>query len=85
MRAGNDCIYFRIYDGGPNDADGLKDGKIVDPSGVLLAGSPNVPPGSTSGCSIAPQDVTLKERADWLILAGFVLMLLLYRRSKARA
>ena len=67
-----------------NDADDLKDGKVVDPSGVLLAGSPNVPPGSTSGCSIASQDVKLKERADWLILAGFVLMLMIYRRRLTR-
>ena len=41
LRAGNLCVYMRIYDGGKNDADGIKNGKVVDPSGVLVAGSPN--------------------------------------------
>jgi hypothetical protein len=47
LRAGAKCIFMRIYDGGSNDADGDKNGTIVDPGGVLLAGSPNVPAGYT--------------------------------------
>ncbi len=47
LRAGTQCIFMRIYDGGPNDADGEKNGTIVDPSGVLVAGTPNRPAGST--------------------------------------
>jgi hypothetical protein len=85
IRAGLDCIYLRMFDGGSNDADGLKNGTVVDPSGILLAGDPNVPPGSTSGCSIASGKVTLIERADWLLLAGFLLLLLAYRRRQTRA
>jgi Bacterial Ig domain len=82
--AGNQCIFLRIYDGGPNDADGLKNGKIVDPSGVLVAGSPNTPPGSTSGCSISSANIDLNERAEWFIVASFIIWLGLigYRRNK---
>ena len=84
LREGNDCIYMRIYDNGPNDADSTV-GTIADPSGALLAGSSNVPAGSSSsGCSISNTDVSLMERADWLIVAGFItwLGLIGYRRNK---
>ena len=47
LRAGAQCVFLRIYDGGLNDDDGVKNGTIVDPSGVLIAGSPNRPSGST--------------------------------------
>ena len=82
--AGNQCIFLRIYDGGPNDADGAKNGIIVDPSGALLAGSPNTPAGSTSGCSISATEVSLSERADWILVMGFIawLGMIGYRRNK---
>lgn len=82
--AGNQCIFLRIYDGGPNDLDGVKNGTIVDPGGALVAGSPNVPAGSTSGCSITTTKVGISERADWFIVAGFIVWLGLigYRRNK---
>lgn len=85
LRAGTGCVYLRIYDGGANDADRLKDGKVTDPSGVLLAGAPNTPAGSTSGCSISNTKVGMFERADWFIVAGFVIWLgmMSYRRKKA--
>ena len=85
LREGNDCVFIRIFDGGKNDADGLKDGKITDPSGALLPGSPNTPAGSTSGCSISSTNVGVMERADWLLVAGFIAWfgLMLYRRKKA--
>ena len=53
LRAGNRCVFIRIFDGGPNDADGVKNGTIVDPSSVLLAGSPNVPPSSKSSGALS--------------------------------
>lgn len=83
IRGGLDCIYMRIFDGGPNDPDSLKNGTVVDPGGILLAGTPNVPPGSTSGCSISSKEVKLKERADWLIVAGFMFMLLFFKNRQA--
>ena len=78
-------MFIRIYDGGPNDADGVKNGTIVDPGGALVAGSPNVPASSTSGCSITNTKVDLTERADWLVVAGFIVWLGLigYGRKKA--
>ena len=34
---------------------------------------------------IVPWDIPDKDRADWMILAGFLLLLLVYRHRKARA
>ena len=84
LRAGNDCLYMRIFDNGPNDADSTT-GSIADPSGVLLAGSPNTPAGFTEGCSISSKNADLSERADWLVVFGFIawLGLLVYRRKTA--
>ena len=31
---GDDCLQLMIEDGGPNDADGLANGAVIDPSGV---------------------------------------------------
>ena len=88
LRPGAQCLYLRIYDGGPNDADGIANGTVVDPGGVLLAGPPIVPApvvdpvsdpvsavtssSSSSGCSISSTPVNLSERADWLLMAGFL-------------
>jgi len=74
LREGYDCVYMRIFDNGPNDADSTV-GTIADPSGALLAGSPNTPAGSSSGCSISNAPVKLVERADWLVLAGFIALM----------
>lgn len=72
LSAGDQCLFLTIYDGGPNDADGIANGTIVDPSGVLLPGSPNVPASSTNGCSISNTPVSIIERADWMLVAGFI-------------
>ncbi len=85
LRNGYTCLFLKIADGGPNDADGVANGTIVDPSGVLSAGSPNRPASSTDGCSISKTPVKLIERADWLIVAGFLAVMGLVsfkRRSK---
>ena len=65
LRAGAQCVFFRIYDGGSNDGDGFKDGTIIDPSGALVPGSPNTPPSFTDGCSLTGGSVELRERAGW--------------------
>ena len=86
LRAGNNCVLLRIYDGGPNDADGIKNGVIVDPSGVLLAGSPNVPEGSTSGgCSISNTPASIVDRADWLLVAAFLAALGLVNAKRRKS
>ena len=70
---------MRIFDGSVNDGDGLKNGSVVDPGGVLIAGDPNVPPGSTSGCSISSSMVELKDRSDWLVVFAFLTLLAVQR------
>lgn len=83
VRQGNQCIYIRIHDGGPNDADGQVNGTIIDPSGILLAGSPNVPASSTDGCSMSGNSIDILERADWLLVGAFLfwLTLVVYRNK----
>jgi len=79
---GDECILIRITDGGPNDADGLANGIITDPGGLLLAGTPNTPPSSNDGCSMSGNTVQLSQRADWLLLFGFIAWLGLVIRKK---
>lgn len=40
LKAGDACIELRIQDGGPNDADGIANGVVRDPSGIATAASP---------------------------------------------
>jgi len=82
--AGNECIIIHIKDGGPNDADGLENGIIVDPSGILVAGTPNTPAGGTDGCSMSGNTVSLMERTDWLLVFAFIIWLgLVIRKNQA--
>jgi len=82
LTEGDECVFMRITDGGPNDADGLANGTIVDPGGLLLAGSPNTPPSSTDGCSMSGNTLNLMQRADWVLLLSFVVWLGLVIRRK---
>jgi hypothetical protein len=75
LREGYECLYLKITDGGPNDADGVVNGTIVDPGGIALSGSPNVPASSTNGCSISNVPVNIAERVDWMIVAGFIALM----------
>lgn len=72
LTTGARCVFLRIADGGPNDTDGAVNGAVSHLGGVLNAGSPNRPQGSTSGCSVSGDPVTLWQRADWIILAIFL-------------
>ena len=44
LTEGHWCVQLTIEDGGPNDADGIANGAIVDPSGVAVPISNNQPP-----------------------------------------
>ncbi|VAW64796.1 hypothetical protein MNBD_GAMMA11-826, partial [hydrothermal vent metagenome] len=86
LREGDQCIFLRIRDGGPNDADGIKNGRILNQSGVLLAGSPgaggnNGAGNSSSGCSISPTSVAITERLDWLLVMVFFVVVFFRRKS----
>jgi len=84
LREGARCVFMRITDGGPNDADGVANGVIVDPSGALLSGAPNVPASgsnSSGGCSISSTPVTITERSDWLLVVAFLAIVALRRRK----
>lgn len=68
---GDRCIQLTITDGGPNDADGLANGTVVDPGGL----SETFFTSGSDGCSISTQPVEARERADWWIVAGFLCLL----------
>ncbi len=80
LKEGNECVYLKVSDGGPNDADQGADGQVSLLGGIRLPGEPNRPPGSSSGCSAAGDPVALYQRADWLLLAIFLIWLGLLRR-----
>jgi len=87
LTQGNFCIRLTISDGGPNDADGVVDDNVVDPGGLAgISGGiqtniliPGQSLDAATGCSASALPVRLTERADWLILIGFVLLLGLVR------
>ena len=47
LRTGHYCIQLTLEDGGPNDVDGLRNGRIQDPGGAGAAGA------GSSGCTIS--------------------------------
>ncbi len=73
LQEGALCIFMRIYDGGDNDADGVKNGTVVDPSGVLDPGKANS--SSNGGCSISQQPISIADRVDWIIVTVFLLVI----------
>lgn len=81
---GHDCIFLRIEDGGPNDADGKADGNVADPGGLAIKGSPIpvIPTPGNDGCSMSGNTTNLMHRADWLLIAGFMLWVGMVVRKK---
>ena len=84
LKVGNRCVYLKVQDGGPNDGDQQANGKVGILGGVRLPGEPNRPPGSSSGCSMTGDPVSLAQRADWLLIALFLSWLGLVRRIRRR-
>ena len=89
-QAGDICLQLTIQDGGPNDDDGLPNSIITDPGATVLAGGqgPNGPDvtkiNDNSSCSISTTRVDPRKRADWWLLAGFLLWLGWVRREKSK-
>ena len=87
-KAGDICLQLTIQDGGPNDDDGLANSIITDPgASVLSSGGGPTGPDTThindnSSCSISSTKVDPRKRADWWLLAGFMLWLGWVRRGK---
>lgn len=75
LTTGAQCLYLRIHDGGLNDADHTVNGTVVDPSGIMVAGSPNSPLGATDGCSMTGDIRKANHHADWWLLACFITLL----------
>ncbi|MCU4677357.1 tandem-95 repeat protein [Catenovulum sp. 2E275] len=44
LTPGHWCVQLTVEDGGPNDNDGLANGSIIDPGGVAVINTGNIPP-----------------------------------------
>lgn len=64
LRAGMNCVELTVSDGGPNDADGVVDGRIVDPGGPAVSTEPTV--------ASAPTRSQTGGAVDWLVLGLLV-------------
>jgi len=71
LTEGDRCVRLTITDGGPNDADGLANGTVIDPGGVSETFFTN----GSDGCSMSAAPVNARERADWLLVATFIFVL----------
>jgi len=81
LTSGDRCVRLTITDGGPNDADGLANGTVVDPGGV----SETYFTSGSDGCSMSNTPANARDHADWLLVAAFLTMLGLFRlRNKAQ-
>jgi hypothetical protein len=89
-KAGDICLQLTIQDGGPNDNDGLANSIITDPGATVLTsgGGPTNPDvtkiNDNSSCSISSTKVDPRKRADWWLLAGFLLWLGWLQRQKSK-
>lgn len=74
LTPGDSCLEITIADGGPNDDDGVQNQQVVDPGSVVLASAPKTRTqiSENDGCTLAatPQDPW--QRADWLLIMGFL-------------
>ena len=80
LTAGNECLQLTLVDGGPNDADSVANGTVLDPGGIGV----KIPAatGSSGGCSLSTGRVNPTERGDWGLILGFIAWLGLLRRRQ---
>ena len=89
LHAGDYCVQLVIQDGGPNDADGLANGVVQDPSGAGVspagAGEPTlaVDTGGGGGCSLAAVPTTATD-PSLPLLTGLAFVLAVRRRARQR-
>ncbi len=90
LTEGDECLKLTIVDGGVNDADGLANGTVVDPSGVSGASTvTTVIPGTVGdpntggGCTVGnPASVT--RFTEWWLIGGLLGWLGLTRRNSSK-
>ena len=84
INAGDRCLRLTIVDNGPNDADAVV-GTVTDPGGIAETYSVDTRQATVDGCSMtAGSNVGLKDRADWLLIAGFLGLLGLFKLQRRR-
>jgi hypothetical protein len=86
LNQGDVCVRLTLTDNGPNDADPTA-GTIADPSGVSATQESEFTDdrsSGSSGCSMTTAPVDPWQRAEWLILAGFLIAWGWKRRRQTR-
>ncbi|WP_018277096.1 Ig-like domain-containing protein [Teredinibacter turnerae] len=67
LTPGHWCVQLTIRDGGPNDDDGLENGRVFDPGGVAILGAANSAPLAENSNTEMPQDSVIMLPLDTLI------------------
>lgn len=85
LNEGDECLMLSLTDGSltGGDADGTADGSITDPGGIGIvttaAGAEQAPSrrnfNNTGYCSISTEPVSVSDKADWWLVAGFLALL----------
>lgn len=87
LTTGNFCVRLTIQDGGPNDADGAKNGQVKDPGGVaqgFVAVSGTQRPGqSLGGCSVGRVPAGPTSAVDWWLIGAVLGAAGIARRRRA--
>jgi hypothetical protein len=81
LKEGHACMRLTITDAGANDADGLSNGVIA------LAGAIEGYPGigtdlEDDGCSMSSHPVSARNHLEWLLVAGFLALIGLFRKQQ---
>ena len=79
LTAGHACVRLTIVDGGPNDADSVANGTVVDPGGIAETFSIDTRVSGSDGCSMSTSSIKASDRADWWVVAGFLALLSIIR------
>jgi len=78
INSGHRCLRLTIVDNGPNDSDATT-GTIADPGGIAETTSIDTRTSGTDGCSMTGTTAKASNHLDWLLVAGFLGLLGLFR------
>jgi len=84
LTPGDSCLQLTVADGGPNDDDGTLNQQITDPGSLVLTTAPRTltPISQNDGCTLASTPRDPWKRAEWLLIAGFLVWLRIVVRRR---
>ena len=83
----DDCVRLTIQEDGPYDLDAGDATVVEDPGGVGVGvgAFTDTRTGGTGGCNVARTPVNFQQRADWWMVAGFIIWLGVLLRHKRQS